>query len=438
MAIVAEVADALQAAHAAGIVHRDLKPANILLTTSGRVMLVDFGIARSIGGEALTQSGALIGTADYLSPEQSAGNAATHVSDLYALGVVAYACLAGAPPFHRDTDVATALAHIQAPIPELPAEVEDTGAAALIRSLLAKAPADRPQSAADVALAARAFATELPDSSDGTAPIVAVPLDATVPGLEPTVPGGIPTAAAIAPTAPNIEQTVHEAGATAALPVVAPPDNRRRAGKAVMLTSTLALIAIVALVLTHGGKQVTVPDVRDLTTTQATARLKSAGLKIDIHKVNIAHHEAGDIVDQSPSAGDKIDKGGTVDVTVATGRIAIPSDLAGLTYDKAAAKLVALGLMPVRVDASSTQTAGTVISASPRTTANPGATVTLTVAAGSLTSSTPGTSDKGKGKSKDKPGKGKPTKPKPKPKPKAPAPTTPSPSPVPTTTAPAG
>ncbi len=120
MAIVTEMASALEAAHAAGIVHRDLKPANVMLTPSGRAMVLDFGIARSTEGDSLTQTGALIGTADYLSPEQASGRQATYASDLYALGVVAFTCLTGAPPFHRETDIATALAHVQAPIPELP------------------------------------------------------------------------------------------------------------------------------------------------------------------------------------------------------------------------------------------------------------------------------------------------------------------------------
>ncbi len=117
MAIVAEIAAALHTAHEAGIVHRDLKPGNILVTPDARVMLVDFGIAHAAGGEPLTQTGALIGTADYLSPEQAAGRTATPASDLYALGVVAYICLSGNLPFHRDSDIATALAHIQADIP---------------------------------------------------------------------------------------------------------------------------------------------------------------------------------------------------------------------------------------------------------------------------------------------------------------------------------
>src|SRR5690606_14082622 len=114
---------------------------------AGRVMILDFGIARSTEGESLTQTGALIGTADYLSPEQASGRQATYASDLYALGIVAYTCLTDIPPFHRETDIATALAHVQSPVPELPDELVAAGVAPLIHGLLAKEPGDRPSAA---------------------------------------------------------------------------------------------------------------------------------------------------------------------------------------------------------------------------------------------------------------------------------------------------
>ena len=104
MDIVAQVAAALQEAHEAGIVHRDLKPANMLVTPEGRVVLVDFGIARTVDADPLTLTGAIVGTADYISPEQSEGSSATSRSDLYSLGMVAYECLTGLqalPPRER-------------------------------------------------------------------------------------------------------------------------------------------------------------------------------------------------------------------------------------------------------------------------------------------------------------------------------------------------
>ncbi|MET0820027.1 MAG: serine/threonine protein kinase [Aeromicrobium sp.] len=153
MAVVQQVAEALTAAHAAGVVHRDLKPGNIMLTTTGRAVLVDFGIASSAASEPLTETGALIGTADYLSPEQAAGRPATPRSDLYSLGVVAYQCLTGTSPFRRDHHVATALAHLQDELPALdpsvPHEVRE-----LVQHLAEKNPADRPADAAEVAVRA--------------------------------------------------------------------------------------------------------------------------------------------------------------------------------------------------------------------------------------------------------------------------------------------
>src|SRR5690606_30088793 len=110
--LIADVADALAEAHASGVVHRDLKPANIVITPAGRPVLVDFGIARSVDGEPLTETGVMVGTADYISPEQARGRAATAASDLYSLGVVAHHCLSGRSPFPREPSVATALAHL--------------------------------------------------------------------------------------------------------------------------------------------------------------------------------------------------------------------------------------------------------------------------------------------------------------------------------------
>ena len=119
--LVAKVASALAAAHAAGIVHRDLKPSNILLTDVGQPVIVDFGIARSDEVDPLTRTGEIIGTAEYLSPEQVRGQRATGASDIYALGVIAYKCLSGTSPFHRETRVATALARLTDSAPPLPA-----------------------------------------------------------------------------------------------------------------------------------------------------------------------------------------------------------------------------------------------------------------------------------------------------------------------------
>ena len=112
---------ALGAAHAAGIVHRDVKPGNILLGPGGAVKLADFGIAKRLGDLAadLTGTGQLVGTPKYLAPEQVVGEPVTAATDLYAVGVVLYEMLAGRPPFEGDTPIATAIAHRDAPIPDV-------------------------------------------------------------------------------------------------------------------------------------------------------------------------------------------------------------------------------------------------------------------------------------------------------------------------------
>ena len=171
-ALLEGVGEALAVAHAAGVVHRDLKPSNILVTDEGRPVLVDFGVARSDTAEPLTETGFVVGTAEYLSPEQVEGGRATPASDVYALGVVAHQCLSGTSPFQRETPVATALAHLRDNVPELPSGVP-TGLRTLVRAMLARAPEDRPTAAEVAQRAAAAPATRtvvLPPMPDAPPP----------------------------------------------------------------------------------------------------------------------------------------------------------------------------------------------------------------------------------------------------------------------------
>jgi serine/threonine-protein kinase len=154
--IVAQTASALQAAHQAGLVHRDIKPGNLLITPEGRVKITDFGIARIADQVPLTATGQVMGTVQYLSPEQASGHSASPTTDIYSLGIVAYEALAGRRPFTGESQVAIAMAQINEPPPELPVTIAQP-VRNLVYASIAKKPADRPQSAAHLARAAQAL-----------------------------------------------------------------------------------------------------------------------------------------------------------------------------------------------------------------------------------------------------------------------------------------
>jgi serine/threonine-protein kinase len=149
MDVVAQAAAGLQAAHRAGLVHRDIKPGNLLLGPGGQVKITDFGISHAAGAAPLTVTGTLLGTPAYLAPERVAGQPVTPASDLYSLGVVAWECLAGAPPF-TGVPIEVAIAHRDRPLPPLPGPVP-AGVAALVAELTAKDPLARPPGAGVVA-----------------------------------------------------------------------------------------------------------------------------------------------------------------------------------------------------------------------------------------------------------------------------------------------
>ncbi|MEN9739834.1 MAG: serine/threonine kinase [Actinomycetota bacterium] len=154
--IVAQTASALHAAHEAGLVHRDIKPGNLLITPDGRVKITDFGIARAVDQVPLTATGQVMGTVQYLSPEQASGKTASPLTDIYSLGIVAYEALAGRRPFTGESQVAIAMAHIKNPPPPLPESIP-LAVRNLILSCIAKKPELRPASAQHLARAAVAI-----------------------------------------------------------------------------------------------------------------------------------------------------------------------------------------------------------------------------------------------------------------------------------------
>lgn len=227
--LMAQAADAIGAAHAAGIIHRDVKPANLLVTPDRRVKITDFGIARATEGMALTQTGQVMGTPQYLSPEQAQGGQATPASDVYSLGVVTFECLTSRRPFVGETPIATALAHLREPVPPLPSTVPADLAAVVTRSM-AKDPADRFTDGTAFAAALRD-----PSSVAGAATVVA-PLAAESTQVMP----------AVAPVPPP---------GTLATPVT--PTRRKRPVPwlwvVLAVVVLVALIALIVVAATRGG-----------------------------------------------------------------------------------------------------------------------------------------------------------------------------------------
>jgi hypothetical protein len=205
MALVAQAADALQAAHANGIVHRDVKPGNLLVRPNGTLVLTDFGIARSALVGQLTAAGSVLGTASYISPEQAGGSVATAASDVYALGVVAYQCLSGHRPFDGATPIEIAMKHVRDTPRPLPADIPPN-VRAIVDRALAKDPAARWPTAAAMANVARQAAAALANTTaQSVAPHSGAPAPHTAaqparaagqvnghPPLGPSVPGPAP------------------------------------------------------------------------------------------------------------------------------------------------------------------------------------------------------------------------------------------------------
>ncbi|KRE94090.1 serine/threonine protein kinase [Nocardioides sp. Soil774] len=197
--VLAQAALALGVAHEAGVVHRDVKPANIIVREDGVVKLTDFGIARAMDAIGHTRVGEMLGTPNYISPEQAMGEQATGASDLYALGVVAHEMLTGTRPFDRGTPIATAMSHVNEPPPPLGDDVPPD-LRAVVETLLEKDPTKRPANAHDVAAMLGAATAELA-------------------GLDLDLAAGVPSGYVVMPITPitPIKVPVSEADRAAAL-----------------------------------------------------------------------------------------------------------------------------------------------------------------------------------------------------------------------------
>ena len=314
--IAAQIAQALSFAHAAGIIHRDVKPANIMLSSQGSVKVMDFGIARALSTQTLTQTATVLGTASYLSPEQAQGEAVDARSDIYSLGVVLYEMLTGRPPFTGDTPVAVAYKHVRETppvpsdiVPEVSPELD-----AVVMKAMAKNPANRYASASEMA-------EDLERVSRGE-PVLATPI---LPGTETQV----------------IRRTQE---GTAVLPATLPEDEERGRGRRTLVGILLALVILGGLAallfflargLIGGTKTVTVPDVRGQTLQQAKFHLQKRNLVPDV-VVRASDQPKGDVISQDPGAGTKVDENTTVHLVVSGGpqQVTVP-DITGKTPDEA-------------------------------------------------------------------------------------------------------
>ncbi|MCA1727292.1 MAG: protein kinase [Actinobacteria bacterium] len=296
--IAASVSEGLAEAHEAGVVHRDVKPANVILSRKG-TKVTDFGIASSGVANNLTATGMVMGTARYLSPEQARGDKAGPASDIYAVGVLLYEMLTGAPPFDHETPVATAMAHVREtprPVREVRPEVPPD-LAAIAEACLAKDPADRPGSA-------NVLARELREAAGGTAAGAVAGPEATTQAIRRD-PTDVLPAAIIGTSAAGGERL------------------RRAVLWRWMVPLLLIVLAVAALFLVvrlarGGGPQVAVPTFQGLTRAQAQDRAARAGLEVSFLQ-NPDGAPAGTVIGQSPPAGTRVSQGETISLIVSKG-----------------------------------------------------------------------------------------------------------------------
>ncbi len=377
--ITEQVLRAARFAHKRGVVHRDLKPHNVIVDDESRVKVTDFGIARA-GASEITQTGSIMGTARYLSPEQAQGDAIGPSSDLYAIGILLYELLTGTVPFEGDSVVAIALRHLSEP-PRPPSALVSSispNLDAIVLRALAKDPENR-FADADEFLAALAGERERLRSEDGSRTATFTPLALTLP------PGSAPATRTLAPGAYLAEPAYWDSTATS---IITPGAKQpgRRGGPAwpwALLGAVITAAVIIALVFILVPKRATVPDVIGLDQFKAGQEL--SGFKIDPH-LHSSRLKPGIVFAQTPAPGTAVAKGSTVSIEVSSGAAqTVVPDVAGASARAAEASL---RKMRFRYDEilqpSPTTKKGYVISTSPTpgSSASRGSVVQLIVSSG--------------------------------------------------------
>jgi serine/threonine-protein kinase len=350
--ITAGILSALDYAHRHGIVHRDIKPANVMLTRTGDVKVMDFGIARAINdaSSTMTSASAVMGTAQYLSPEQARGEVVDARSDLYSTGVVLFELLTGRPPFTGDSAVAIAYQHVSE-MPPSPSQV-DPGVSPEIDEIvlrsLAKRADDRYQSASD-------FRIDIERAIAGSPVTAAVP---TIVGdqtamMSPLDASGVTAGSSVGTTKTKSKNT----GVFWVLSLLA--------------VSAAIIGAIVIgrfLVGGEGGNVVTVPNLDGLTIEQAQGALAEVELRLGAQTPEISERPVGTVIAQQPAAGESIEQGQAVNVTISTGReqSTVPQLIGMTSLDDVRVALSDFGLVLGSIsEEDSNQPAGYVLTQDP-------------------------------------------------------------------------